>query len=202
MQQKIPRWLGDRAGLIGLGLIVYSLGGALWGLVRPTFSAEVVSAERLIPDYSDSSHFIAFASFVIAAIVLSVALAIFAYLMQGSRKFVDLLWVGVVALAGAVSFLAVGDVVGMSVHGIGSADQLAPGTTITTVAAAKPGISGYLVAPFVAMLVYWSLQVLSPATETTGLTEPTEPTDDKGQKAQQIQKTHKVDKPHKTPSQH
>lgn len=202
MQQKIPRWLGDRAGLIGLGLIVYSLGGALWGLVRPTFSAEVVSAERLIPDYSDSSHFIAFASFVIAAIVLSVALAIFAYLMQGSRKFVDLLWVGVVALAGAVSFLAVGDVVGMSVHGIGSADQLAPGTTITTVAAAKPGISGYLVAPFVAMLVYWSLQVLGPATETTGLTEPTEPTDDKGQKAQQIQKTHKVDKPHKTPSQH
>ncbi|UQV59543.1 hypothetical protein [Corynebacterium propinquum] len=202
MQQKIPRWLGDRAGLIGLGLIVYSLGGALWGLVRPTFSAEVVSAERLIPDYSDSSHFIAFASFMIAAIVLSVALAIFAYLMQGSRKFVDLLWVGVVALAGAVSFLAVGDVVGMSVHGIGSADQLAPGTTITTVAAAKPGISGYLVAPFVAMLVYWSLQVLSPATETTGLTEPTEPTDDKGQKAQQIQKTHKVDKPHKTPSQH
>lgn len=202
MQQKIPRWLGDCAGLIGLGLIVYSLGGALWGLVRPTFSAEVVSAERLIPDYSDSSHFIAFASFVIAAIVLSVALAIFAYLMQGSRKFVDLLWVGVVALAGAVSFLAVGDVVGMSVHGIGSADQLAPGTTITTVAAAKPGISGYLVAPFVAMLVYWSLQVLSPATETTGLTEPTEPTDDKGQKAQQIQKTHKVDKTHKTPSQH
>ncbi|WKS28041.1 hypothetical protein NLL49_01960 [Corynebacterium propinquum] len=196
MQQKIPRWLGDRAGLIGLGLIVYSLGGALWGLVRPTFSAEVVSAERLIPDYSDSSHFIAFASFVIAAIVLSVALAIFAYLTQGSRKFVDLLWVGVVALAGAVSFLAVGDVVGMSVHGIGSADQLAPGTTITTVAAAKPGISGYLVAPFVAMLVYWSLQVLSPATE------PTEPTDDNGQKAQQIQKTHKVDKTHKTPSQH
>lgn len=196
MQQKIPRWLGDRAGLIGLGLIVYSLGGAVWGLVRPTFSAEVVSAERLIPDYSDSSHFIAFASFVIAAIVLSVALAIFAYLTQGSRKFVDLLWVGVVALAGAVSFLAVGDVVGMSVHGIGSADQLAPGTTITTVAAAKPGISGYLVAPFVAMLVYWSLQVLSPATE------PTEPTDDNGQKAQQIQKTHKVDKTHKTPSQH
>ncbi|WKS34892.1 hypothetical protein NLL50_03845 [Corynebacterium propinquum] len=196
MQQKIPRWLGDRAGLIGLGLIVYSLGGALWGLVRPTFSAEVVSAERLIPDYSDSSHFIAFASFVIAAIVLSVALAIFAYLMQGSRKFVDLLWVGVVALAGAVSFLAVGDVVGMSVHGIGSADQLAPGTTITTVAAAKPGISGYLVAPFVAMLVYWSLQVLSPAAETTG------PTDDNGQKAQQIQKTHKVENTHKTPSQH
>ncbi|WP_454973306.1 hypothetical protein [Corynebacterium propinquum] len=196
MQQKIPRWLGDRAGLIGLGLIVYSLGGALWGLVRPTFSAEVVSAERLIPDYSDSSHFIAFASFVIAAIVLSVALAIFAYLTQGSRKFVDLLWVGVVALAGAVSFLAVGDVVGMSVHGIGSADQLAPGTTITTVAAAKPGISGYLVAPFVAMLVYWSLQVLSPATETTG------PTDDNGQKAQQIQKTHKVENTHKTPSQH
>ncbi|RUP80248.1 hypothetical protein D8M20_01725 [Corynebacterium propinquum] len=196
MQQKIPRWLGDRAGLIGLGLIVYSLGGALWGLVRPTFSAEVVSAERLIPDYSDSSHFIAFASFVIAAIVLSVALAIFAYLMQGSRKFVDLLWVGVVALAGAVSFLAVGDVVGMSVHGIGSADQLAPGTTITTVAAAKPGISGYLVAPFVAMLVYWSLQVLSPAAETTG------PTDDNGQKAQQIQMTHKVENTHKTPSQH
>lgn len=202
MQQKIPRWLGDRAGLIGLGLIAYSLGGALWGLVRPTFSAEVVSAERLIPDYSDSSHFIAFASFVIAAIVLSVALAIFAYLMQGSRKFVDLLWVGVVALAGAVSFLAVGDVVGMSVHGIGSADQLAPGTTITTVAAAKPGISGYLVAPFVAMLVYWSLQVLSPAAETTGPTEPTEPTDDNGQKAQQIQKTHKVENTHKTPSQH
>lgn len=196
MQQKIPRWLGDRAGLIGLGLIAYSLGGALWGLVRPTFSAEVVSAERLIPDYSDSSHFIAFASFVIAAIVLSVALAIFAYLTQGSRKFVDLLWVGVVALAGAVSFLAVGDVVGMSVHGIGSADQLAPGTTITTVAAAKPGISGYLVAPFVAMLVYWSLQVLSPAAETTG------PTDDNGQKAQQIQKTHKVENTHKTPSQH
>ena len=199
MQQKIPRWLGDRPGLSGLGLIVYSLGGALWGLVRPTFSAEVVSAERLIPDYSDSSHFIAFASFVIAAIVLSVALAIFAYLTQGSRKFVDLLWVGVVALAGAVSFLAVGDVVGMSVHGIGSADQLAPGTTITTVAAAKPGISGYLVAPFVAMLVYWSLQVLSPATETTG---PTEPTDDNGQKAQQIQMTHKVENTHKTPSQH
>ncbi|MCT1817790.1 hypothetical protein M3B96_02270 [Corynebacterium propinquum] len=196
MQQKIPRWLGDRAGLIGLGLIAYSLGGALWGLVRPTFSAEVVSAERLIPDYSDSSHFIAFASFVIAAIVLSVALAIFAYLTQGSPKFVDLLWVGVVALAGAVSFLAVGDVVGMSVHGIGSADQLAPGTTITTVAAAKPGISGYLVAPFVAMLVYWSLQVLSPAAETTG------PADDNGQKAQQIQKTHKVENTHKTPSQH
>ena len=199
MQQKIPRWLGDRAGLIGLGLIVYSLGGALWGLVRPTFSAEVVSAERLIPDYSDSSHFIAFASFVIAAIVLSVALAIFAYLTQGSRKFVDLLWVGVVALAGAVSFLAVGDVVGMSVHGIGSADQLAPGTTITTVAAAKPGISGYLVAPFVAMLVYWSLQVLSPATETTG---PTEPTVVNGQKAPQIQMTHKVENTHKAPSQH
>lgn len=191
MQQKIPRWLGDRAGLIGLGLIVYSLAGAVWGLVRPTFPAEVVSAERLIPDYSDSSHFIAFASFVIAAIALSVVLAIFAYLTQGSRKFVDLLWVGVVALAGAVSFLAVGDVVGMSVHGIGSADQLAPGTTITTVAAAKPGISGYLVAPFVAMLVYWSLQVLSPATEPT---EPTKPTDDNGQKVQKIEKTHKVEK--------
>ena len=194
MQQKIPRWLGDRAGLIGLGLIVYSLAGAVWGLVRPTFPAEVVSAERLIPDYSDSSHFIAFASFVIAAIALSVVLAIFAYLTQGSRKFVDLLWVGVVALAGAVSFLAVGDVVGMSVHGIGSADQLAPGTTITTVAAAKPGISGYLVAPFVAMLVYWSLQVLSPATEPTEPTELTEPTDDNGQKVQKIEKTHKVEK--------
>lgn len=167
MARSIPRWLGDRAGLIGLWLIVYSVGGAIWGLLRPTFSAQVVGTESLIPDYSDSSHFIAFATYVIATAAMSVALAIFAYLLQASRKFVDLLWIGVVALAGAVSFLAIGDVVGMSVHGIGDADQLAPGTTITTVAAAKPGISGYLVSPFVAMLVYWSLQVLSPATETT-----------------------------------
>lgn len=180
MERRIPRWLGDRAGLIGLALIVYSISGAIWGLLRPQFSAEVVNAERVIPDYSDSSHFVAFASFVIATVALSVALAIFAYLTQGSRKFVDLLWLGVVALAAAVSFLAVGDVVGMSVHGIGSAEQLAPGTTIRTVAPAKPGISGYLVAPFVAMLVYWSLQVLTPASEQPGQAEQPEQTDQAG----------------------
>lgn len=192
MARTIPRWLGDRAGLIGLALIVYSVGGAVWGLLRPQFSAEVVNIERVIPDYSDSSHFRAFATFVIVTAALSVALAIFAYLTQGSRKLVDLLWLGVVALAGAVSFLAVGDVVGMSVHGVGDAEQLAPGITITTVAPAKPGISGYLIAPFVAMLVYWSLQVLTPASE-----QPTQPTQSEnrsraeqtGQKARQPSET-------------
>lgn len=180
MERRIPRWLGDRAGLIGLALIVYSISGAIWGLLRPQFSAEIVNTERVIPDYSDSSHFVAFASFVIATVALSVTLAVFAYLTQGSRKFVDLLWLGVVALAAAVSFLAVGDVVGMSVHGIGSAEQLAPGTTIRTVAPAKPGISGYLAAPFVAMLVYWSLQVLTPASEQPGQAGQPEQTDQAG----------------------
>lgn len=146
---KVPRIIGFGAGVLALGLIVFSACGAIWGLLRPTMTGTVRDDGAYVITGPDNVQFVSFVSFAAVTGVLAVCLTLTVYLRNRSRRGLGtLIWVTVVAALGAFAFFVVGGATAASF-------PENPGITEEFVPAMDPGI-GWLIAPFMASFAYWS----------------------------------------------
>ena len=161
-RMKINKSVGVYAGVLAITLALYAIGGAIWGLLRPTYTAFVEDAETASIAVETNTSFAGYAWFAIATGVLAAAIALFVFLRAPNHRGpVMLLWLGIVTTAGSVAFLVFGNVASTFLHGspsdyadaIGESFQVAP--TIT------PGIA-LAVAPFLGVCMYWCAAFVTP----------------------------------------
>lgn len=157
----ISRGVGNGAGLLAVALIVFSVVGGVWGAFRQPIRGTHLEEGAISLDPTSSAEFASFITFVLITGVLGALVGAFAYAsVSRSRGVGMLLWAIVVALAGAASFLAVGDLVGTAVHStVVDPEDLAPGQEVALMPGFNPQV-GWLVSPFLAALAYWLCLVL------------------------------------------
>lgn len=145
---SVPRTFGFGAGVLALGLIMFSVVGAVWGLLRPTMTAMVRDDGAYVLTGPDNVEFVSFITFAIITGVVASILALIAYLKNPSRRgFGSLMWVTAVAALGAFAFFVMGGATASSF-------PEDPGISEDFVPQMAPGVA-WLVAPFVAALTYW-----------------------------------------------
>lgn len=165
---SIPRTVGFGAGLLALVLVIFSAAGALWGLWRPALTGQRVQDGGYALDSVANVQFSSFITFAAITGVLAAVVALGVHAAAPRRRgFATLLWVGLVALLGAGAFYIVGGAIAPSMPSN-------PGQTVEFVPDFSPGI-GWAVAPFMAVLAYWSAEVV----DVRALADaPSAPTDD------------------------
>lgn len=157
---RVKRSVGSAAGLLALSLVVYSVAGAVWGALRPTFGAEVSTDGALLLHDVDNAQFTSFITFALITGLLGLVGALFAYFrFRGERGMGMLLWVAAVAFLAAISFWAVGEVVADRLHPVPEPSELKLGDELRVVPSLVPGI-GAGAAPALASLGYWLAAVL------------------------------------------
>lgn len=154
-----PR-VGAYAGVVAGVLLSFILGGALWGLVRPGYTATVVEDSQIELGTEVNVEFTAFFWYVLICALLGGAAAVIAYTRSPRTRGVGmLLWVTVWALIGAQCFMMVGEFITDLVHGIDDPDALGVGDVITYVPYFSSGIAADCVGGFWASIMYWALLV-------------------------------------------
>ncbi len=158
----VPRGLGDGAGLLAVSLLVYSVAGAIWGVLRTPIRGTHLGEGAVSLDPTSSAEFSSFITFALGTAVLGAALGAAAYVInRESRGLRMLLWLLVAALAGSASFLAVGDLVGTALHSsVLNPDELVRGEEVVLMPRFSPQIA-WLASPFTAALSYWLCLVMS-----------------------------------------
>ena len=157
--------LGDGAGLLAIGLIGFALLGAAWGLFIPTAHATAAGEGLVRLEGADGAQFGRWLWFVGLVAAGAVALAIAAFsLWRRRRGWGMLLWVAVVAIAGAVVAASAGTLVRQLVHGGADPASAAPGEELTVALPVRIGVAVYLFSSFVATLTYWLLAAFGPGT--------------------------------------
>lgn len=162
---RVPRTLGDGAGLLAVCLVLYSAVGAAWGLLRPALHGTVGDEGAILFDPAVNVEFTSFISFVIATGLLSsvVALATF-ILSHRTRGPGMMLWLLVVVTLSALVFHQIGTLSAGLMHPPPEPESLAPGDRISLVPGFLPGV-GILAAPFMAALTYWCAALVTPDDE-------------------------------------
>lgn len=145
---RVEHSSGLYSGLLLCALLSSAAWGAAWARLRPTLVGHAVEGGYSI-DPANNAQFTGLAGALGGAVVISIALGLFAYLRGGSQRGIGTqLWVGLCA------FSAMGTVVLFS-------HVLAPGVpkelvdTVRFAPGFDPGM-GWLLAPFLAMFTYWS----------------------------------------------
>lgn len=160
---KVPYALGAYAGVLALSLVAYSFVGAVWGLLRPGYSATVLDSEQIQLGTETNVEFISFLSFVSSVAVIAMLIGGIVFVRSPrSRSLWMMLWLALVSAAGSMLFLHFGELSTALIHGHASADSLEVGEQVTYVPTVNVGIVGYLVAPFWSCLVYWCSYLVSP----------------------------------------
>lgn len=165
---RVNRTLGSAAGLLALCLVVYSAAGALWGTLRPTFGAEVITDGSLLLHDSENTQFTSFITFALITGLLGVVMSLLAYFrLREARGMAMLLWITLAVFFASISFWAVGEVVADLRHPIPEPAEFELGDELRVVPSFQPGVAA-LAAPVMASLGYWLasvLDVLVPADE-------------------------------------
>lgn len=165
-RKKVNKSVGVYAGVLAITLALYAIGGAAWGLLRPTYTAYVEDADTASIAVESNTSFTGYAWFAIATGVFAAAIALFIFLRTPHHRGpVMLVWLGIVSTAGSVAFLVFGNFASTFLHGspsdyasvIGESFQVAP--TIT------PGVA-LAVAPFLSVCMYWCATFVTPEEET------------------------------------
>lgn len=153
---------GVYAGVLALSLVVYALCGMVWGVLRPTYTAYVEDAETASIAVEANVAFTGYIWFAISTGVIGAVLALVVFLRsESTRGLPMLIWIGLVSLLGAATFLAFGDTVATWLHGDPSAHAAGAGETFQVVPPIQPG-SALFLAPFLAVLMYWCAIFVTP----------------------------------------
>ncbi|WP_257158501.1 hypothetical protein [Corynebacterium cystitidis] len=161
-KQHSPRRqrLGSAAGLLFVGLLKGFVLGVVWAFLRPGYTGNIINGVFTADPVGQPSN-IEFTSFIWCVLlsgVIGVGVAIVAYVSAGRVEgLATLLWVGLVATAGALALVVVGNWVTYVLHPIPEA-----GTEemVTLVPPIVPRI-GWVAAPLMATLTYWIFAVIS-----------------------------------------
>ena len=164
-RKKINKSVGVYAGVFALTLALYAIGGATWGLLRPTYTAYVEDAETASIAVETNTSFAGYAWFAIATGVLAAAIALFVFLRTPQHRGpVMLLWLGIVSIAGSVAFLVFGNVASTMLHGSPSDYASAIGASFQVAPTITPGVA-FGVAPFLSVCMYWCAAFVTPEEE-------------------------------------
>lgn len=159
---RINRNVGTGAGLLAFAIVVFALGGAVWGLVRPAYEAMATGDGQLALSAAGNVNFTAFSTFTVVTGLLGVVTGAYAFMRAPeTRGLPMLLWTGVVGFIAAVGFWAVGETVAGLVHPLPDPSTLAEGDVVEVAAALNPGM-GLVAAPFMATAAYWVCVLLYP----------------------------------------
>lgn len=166
----IPQPVGSAAGILAVSLLLYSVIGTLWGLLRPAHTGTLREEGKVAIDVTMVSvEFISFASFVIATGLLAVIVSLGVYITSPATRGPGMLWwLILVAAASSFAFLTVGAVASGLLHSAGDLGSLSEGDRLSIVPALSPGI-GWLAAPFMGALAYWCCALVTPDTEAEPL---------------------------------
>lgn len=152
--------IGAGAGLLAAALLAGIAGGAAWGWLRPTYVVQVVDGVPIV-DQDASSPNVAFAGvgwFTCVAALIGVALAAIAWGQTRAGRArggpLYLLWLALCAAAATFAALVTGQTIAGVLHQ-SDPSRVAPPVTEPVV---------WLVAPFIAALVFWTRSVITYAT--------------------------------------
>lgn len=160
---RVNRNLGTGAGLLALVILLSVVVGAVWGLLRPAYEGTVTDGGGVNLEMAENVEFNSYITFAVLTGVIGVAVSMTAFVgVPETRGLIMLLWVGVAALVGAVTFLIVGEQASQLVHNPADAHSATEGQTITLVPPLAPGM-GFVVAPLMATLSYWVSMVVNSA---------------------------------------
>ncbi|MDY5785003.1 hypothetical protein [Corynebacterium sp.] len=157
--------VGAGAGLLVLALVLGSLVGAVWGVLRPAYEVAVREGEAVVDMVASPSN-VEFASYggfalITGALGLVIALAAFA-MRDGMVSPQVLAWVIVTAGAGAFAVFTFGVWSAGVISDQPGHGELIEGAVFHVVPPLRPGVA-WLTGPFTASLAYWILAVVSPA---------------------------------------
>lgn len=150
------------SGILALGLLGFSVAGAVWGALRPTVSAVMLDDGSAVLSSTNDTSFLAWVSFTLGAMVLALALATWAWVGHPECRGVPmLLWVTVVAACSTLSAFAVGCQVAVMIHPTPDITALSAGDTVTLVRSITPGAIAFLLPTWIATLAYWIQAILT-----------------------------------------
>ncbi len=169
---RLSRDAGVYAGIFALALVVFSLAGVVWGVLRPTYTAYIEDAETATVAAAENVEFSAFIWFAIGTGLIGATIALISFLKAESARGPGmLLWVGLVALVGAGAFMVSGDFTTGMMYPRPDDYAAAVGESFQVVPGISPG-SALFAAPFLAVLMYWCATFVTPPDE-----ESEEPSD-------------------------
>lgn len=153
---RVPAFVGAAAEVLLAALVLGAGAGIVWGFLRPSQEVTFLEAGRLgVMHPGLDATFTALLWFTLVALVSGLVLGVLAYRRhQAYRGLAMEAWAGVAAMAMAGLQLATGNFVGAARQPDYSGAEV--GQTFDIVPAFNTPVA-ILVAPFAAMLVYWSL---------------------------------------------
>lgn len=159
-QPRFPRELGAGAGLLAAGLCLALLGGAVWALLRPTYTVQLRDGVAVV-DQTASGANVEFAAVGWLAVITGVLGAVLAGLaLRQDRRgetagdIWALLWLILVAAATSFTVYAFGEVVVGALHPVADHAAAADSEPFAVAPRVSPGAT-LLVGPFVAGALYW-----------------------------------------------
>ena len=158
----VNRSLGLYAGIFAITVTIYALGGVLWGVLRPTYTAYVEDAESASIAVESNTAFVGYAWFVVITGVLAAVIALFVFLKaENARGLLMLWWLGIVTALGSVVFLVFGTKAADLRYGSPADYADAIGQTFQLAPTISPG-AAFAVAPFLAVCMYWCATFATP----------------------------------------
>lgn len=144
------------AAVVVISVLSFALAGAAWGLLRPAITATAIDTERLEIHHSENVEFHGYvlAVGIIAVLAIILGAGVFAALPH-KRDPIMQVWLGFWAWIGAIVMIRTGNYVSSWLRGI-RVEDMHPGNSLSFVPWLDPGLSAYLVAPLMAMLLYFS----------------------------------------------
>ncbi|MFP7364511.1 hypothetical protein SFC07_01825 [Corynebacterium callunae] len=173
-RMKINKSVGAYAGALALSFILFAIGGVIWGLLRPTYTAFVEDVETASVAVAENVEFTGYAWFTLATGAIAAAIALFIFLRSPrTRGLLMMAWLGVLAAAGAVVFLVFGSYASTLLHGVPADYADAIGQSFQVAPTLQPGVA-LAAAPFLSVCMYWCATFVTPEDEVEPAATPEE----------------------------
>ncbi|AKE41524.1 hypothetical protein UL82_06795 [Corynebacterium kutscheri] len=157
---------GGYASVVVFAVLSFLIMGAVWGFLRPSYSATVIEGSQIAVGNEENVEFIAFFLYVVMTALIAGCCGIGAFLkLEKLRGLGMLFWVTLWSFLGGQIFLDTGELVAGLVHTVG--ENLMIGEVVRYVPRLQLGIAAQAVAPFWAVLLYWCAYVSTPEGEPT-----------------------------------
>ncbi|MBV7292050.1 hypothetical protein [Corynebacterium sp. TAE3-ERU16] len=157
---RVKRSTGSYAGILALSLILALVAGVLSGWFRPVYIGRVMEDAAVVAVTPGSQEFDTWLGMITGSSILGIIVALIAFFrapeLLGPRM---LAWVTFCSLIGAFTIVGINDAVAHLVHPVPAEDALQIGQDYAFV----PQVTlhwGVVIAPYLALLTYWSAAVL------------------------------------------